>query len=283
MATINLGAIKFNWKGAYNSGTAYAVDDVVSSGGSSYVCILASTGNAVSNGTYWELMAQAGTNGTDGATIPLTTQGDILYRDGSGLQRLAKGTASQELRMNSGATAPEWHTPAVASSDFVKLYATKVEYNSGVSYATYQNYFTNDYDHYKIIIMDTGSTGGGVFGVQLGGGGIDTGSNYIWQGNSTQNSSHSSHGSTGDSLIRIGWNGDGSFKNTTVLDLVNARNTGVQTHLHAQRFSKDNASWTLTNASGYWNATTAVDKIRFTHTAGTIQINSIAIYGYKTS
>ena len=44
MATINLGAIKFNWKGAYNSGTAYAVDDVVSSGGSSYVCILASTG-----------------------------------------------------------------------------------------------------------------------------------------------------------------------------------------------------------------------------------------------
>ena len=56
MATINLGAIKFNWKGAYAGGTAYTVDDVVSSGGSSYVCILASTGNAVSNGTYWELM-----------------------------------------------------------------------------------------------------------------------------------------------------------------------------------------------------------------------------------
>ncbi len=48
MATINLGAIKFNWKGAYAGGTAYTVDDVVSSGGSSYVCILASTGNAVS-------------------------------------------------------------------------------------------------------------------------------------------------------------------------------------------------------------------------------------------
>mgnify|MGYP001251947044 FL=1 len=47
MATINLGAIKFNWKGPYNNGTAYVVDDVVSSGGSSYVCILASTGNAV--------------------------------------------------------------------------------------------------------------------------------------------------------------------------------------------------------------------------------------------
>mgnify|MGYP006158586619 CR=1 FL=1 len=40
----------------------------------------------------------------------ITTQGDILYRDGSGLQRLPKGTAGQDLRMNSGATAPEWYT-----------------------------------------------------------------------------------------------------------------------------------------------------------------------------
>ena len=114
MATVNLGAIKFNWKGAFNNSTAYAVDDVVSSGGSSYVCILASTGNAVSNGTYWNIMSSAGTNGTNGTDVgtTLTTQGDILYRDGSGLQRLAKGTAGKALVMNSGATAPEWGTVA---------------------------------------------------------------------------------------------------------------------------------------------------------------------------
>ena len=114
MATINLGAIKFNWKGAYNSGTTYAVDDVVSSGGNSYVCIQASTGNAVGNATaYWNIMSSAGTNGTDGSdgtdlSTTLTTQSDLLYRDGSGLQRLPKGTASQVLAINSGATAPEW-------------------------------------------------------------------------------------------------------------------------------------------------------------------------------
>ena len=111
MATINLGAIKFNWKGAYNNGTTYAVDDVVSSGGNSYVCIQASTGNAVGNATaYWNIMSAKGTNGSAGAeggSTTLTTQGDLLYRDGSGLQRLAKGTASQELRMNSSANAPE--------------------------------------------------------------------------------------------------------------------------------------------------------------------------------
>ena len=113
MATINLGAIKFNWKGAYNSGTSYAVDDVVSSGGNSYVCIQAhSTAQAVGNATaYWNIMSSAGTNGSNGSngsngtdlSTTLTTQGDLLYRDGSGLQRLAKGTAGQVLTGGSGA------------------------------------------------------------------------------------------------------------------------------------------------------------------------------------
>jgi hypothetical protein len=46
MATVNIGKIKFNWKGTYSGATAYVVDDVVESSGSSYICILASTGNA---------------------------------------------------------------------------------------------------------------------------------------------------------------------------------------------------------------------------------------------
>ena len=150
MATVNLGAIKFNWKGAYNNSTTYAVDDVVSSGGSSYVCILASQGNAVSNGTYWNIMSSAGTNGTNGTDVGtvITTQGDMLYRDGSGLQRLSKGTAAQELRMNSGATAPEWHTPAVATSDFVAV--GTVETTSDVASVDIQGCFTTAYDFYII-------------------------------------------------------------------------------------------------------------------------------------
>ena len=109
MATVDLGAIRFNWKGAYAGGTAYVADDVVSSGGSSYMCILAVTGTAPPNATYWSLMAQGGDVSTT-----ISTQGDLLYRDGSGLQRLAKGTAGQTLAMNSGATAPEWSSASSA-------------------------------------------------------------------------------------------------------------------------------------------------------------------------
>jgi hypothetical protein len=89
MATINLGSIKFKWKGTYAGGTAYTVDDVVEYNGSSYICILASTGNLPTNATYFEQMSSAGTNGTDGTDLgtTLTTQGDIVYRDGSGLAK----------------------------------------------------------------------------------------------------------------------------------------------------------------------------------------------------
>ena len=107
MATLNLGRIKPVFRGAYDASTGYVVDDIVTSGNETFICILASTGNATSNATYWTKLAAKGVDGTDvGAT--LTTQGDLLYRDGSGLQRLAKGTAGQALKMNSGATAPEW-------------------------------------------------------------------------------------------------------------------------------------------------------------------------------
>jgi len=110
MATINLGSIKFKWQGAYAGGTAYTVDDVVSYNGSSYICILASTGNLPTNATYWEQMSSAGTNGTDGTDLgtTLTTQGDIVYRDGSGLQRLGAGTSGQALITNGTGANPSW-------------------------------------------------------------------------------------------------------------------------------------------------------------------------------
>ena len=159
MATINLGAIKFNWKGPYNNGTAYAVDDVVSSGGSSYVCILASTGNAVSNGTYWQIMSSAGTNGTD-LTSTLTTQGDIVYRDGSGLARLGYGTSGQALLTGGAGANPSWGN---VSSDFVKLAETTV--SSGVGNVSFEHgtgnidFTSGAYQYFKIFFKDVHMNG----------------------------------------------------------------------------------------------------------------------------
>src|SRR6056300_500469 len=153
MATVNLGSIKFKWKGTYAGGTAYTIDDVVSYNGSSYISIQAGTGNLPTDTAYWEQMSQKGTdgtNGTDGTDVGtvITTQGDMLYRDGSGLQRLPKGTASQELRMNSGATAPEWYTPAVASSDYVLLAESNTSSASNIASVTFDGFFSSTYINY---------------------------------------------------------------------------------------------------------------------------------------
>lgn len=55
--------LDITWKGTYSSGTAYVVNDAVFYDGSSYICILNSTGNLPTNTTYWNLMAQEGAAG----------------------------------------------------------------------------------------------------------------------------------------------------------------------------------------------------------------------------
>ena len=151
MATINLGAIKFNWKGAYNSSTTYAVDDVVSSGGNSYVCIQAHSNQAVGNATaYWNIMSSAGTNGTNGTngsagdTFGLANK-EIAFKTNAGaLDGIPMGTAGQFLKVNSGATGYEY---GAVSSDFVKLN----ESTAGASTHSIDGFFTSDYDNYVLI------------------------------------------------------------------------------------------------------------------------------------
>ena len=138
MATIDLGKIKLVNRGAYNNSTAYTVDDLVQSGGSTYICIQNSTGNAVTNNSYWSVLAQGGTD--VGTTI--TTQGDILYRDGSGLQRLAAGTSGQFLKTQGSGANPVW---ADNAGTMVKLVDQEID-NTGASSFEFQNIFSASND-----------------------------------------------------------------------------------------------------------------------------------------
>ena len=154
MATVNLGSIKFKWKGTYAGGTAYTIDDVVEYNGSSYICIQASTGNLPTNATYFEQMSSAGTNGTDGADgadgtdvgTVITTQGDILYRDGSGLQRLGAGTAGQVLQTGGTGANPSWGT---VSSDYVKITSGSI---SSANSLTLSSFDTSTYKTFVLVL-----------------------------------------------------------------------------------------------------------------------------------
>jgi hypothetical protein len=204
MAQIDLGSIKFNWKGSYSGATAYVVDDVVESSGSSYICIAATTGNAPPNATYWEQMSSAGTNGTDGTdlTTTLTTQGDLVYRDGSGLQRLGAGTAGQILQTGGTGANPSWTT---MSSDVVKLAS-----GTNIDTAKYSidGYYTSDYTHYKYIFSTVRTSATGTMYIRVNIGGSEyTGGDYKF----AIGQSYRDSGSTSWTGSASGW-GDSNFR-----------------------------------------------------------------------
>ena len=68
------------------------------------------------------------------AKSTVTTAGDIIYRNATVPVRLGIGTANQVLRVNSGATAPEWATPSTGAVVQVKqaTTSTAVSSTSGV-------------------------------------------------------------------------------------------------------------------------------------------------------
>ena len=163
MATINLGAIKFNWKGAYNSSTTYAVDDVVSSGGNSYVCIQAHSNQAVGNATaYWNIMSSAGTNGTNGDTFNLANK-EIAFKTNAGaLDGIPIGTAGQALKVNSGATGYEFGAVAGGKILQIKTRQTaSVLSSSTTTYVATDNYvqITPSATSSKIFVLINGQGG----------------------------------------------------------------------------------------------------------------------------
>ena len=154
MATIDIGKLKFTFKGAFATGTTYEKDDVVSFGGSSWIYVnsTSKTGSAAgnpssSNSTHWLVMAE-------GSTV-LTTAGDILTHDGSNQIRLAKGNAGEVLTASStglnfsaqsgyeGYKILGSNIPHIADMDSSSTYASNgkypwlADYTSGSEYIPY--------------------------------------------------------------------------------------------------------------------------------------------------
>jgi len=132
----------FTFQGAWAASTAYALDDVVTNGGNTYICIAAHTsGASFSVGSNWTMMASAG---TDGTTVGTGTTDQVLTTNSSGALAWADaaggGLSSIQSFISSGSYT--WTKPA------------------GVN---------------KIKVIVTGGGGGGVGGVSNDNGGAGGG------------------------------------------------------------------------------------------------------------
>ena len=281
MATVNLGRIKPVFRGAYSGSTAYVVDDIVTSGGSSYICIQAHGAGtqAVNQTAYWTQMAAGGTD--VGTTI--TTQGDLLYRDGSGLQRLAKGTASQVLKMNTAANAPEWGN---LSSDYVKLGEATCTGASDL----HVDLFSADYDYYQVFIhqMHSSSTGYN-FKLQFNTAANtpQTGGNYRyifdgWYWNSSDANSAQRTGGWNNAQIEMSPLPDTADNaNSHILTFFRPYSASTRTSVTASTNGHENNHIYSRHGQGYYNGNEQHTGFTITSGSGTITIPSLKVYGLK--
>ena len=155
MATIDLGKLGFVNKGTYSSSTSYEKNDLVQYTDSGilstylYINSTAATGQTPStsgtvNGTYWAYYAKGGST----YTSTLTTQGDILYHNGSGEARLGAGTSGQVLQTGGSGANPSWGT---VSSDFVKLAGGS---HSGATNLVIDNLDVTSYNTFRIHLQN---------------------------------------------------------------------------------------------------------------------------------
>lgn len=86
--------LDINWRGVYDNSASYVVNDSVFYNGSSYICILNSSGNLPTNTTYWNLMAQQGSAGTGSGDVsgPSSSTDDTLARFDGVTGKLIQGS-----------------------------------------------------------------------------------------------------------------------------------------------------------------------------------------------
>lgn len=116
----------FAWQQNWTDATAYKLNEAVKFGASTYICIQAHTASSLNSPdvdlvhAYWDTLADGS------AAAVVTVEGDMVYRDGSGGQRLAIGELGPEhadhegtlhsvqpiLVVNPAGTQPEWSKTA---------------------------------------------------------------------------------------------------------------------------------------------------------------------------
>lgn len=133
MPTLNLGRVRFNWKGAYDPLTSYLEYDCVEDDGQSYVCIAPITGtgpNDTGGGTFWAAMLvrsadynQARQDAIDAANAAQTSATAAATSEGNAATSEANASGSASLSQR---WASEVEDVEVAGGEYsAKHYAAK--------------------------------------------------------------------------------------------------------------------------------------------------------------
>ncbi len=173
MAQIDIGKLTFTHKGDYAGGTAYVANDVVYYNGSAYIAKTSTTGNLPTSTAHWNTFA-TGSGGIWNAGLSL-------------------GTANQLLRVNSGATALEFHTPAAVTSDYVLISEPA---DSAATTHNFSDVFTDTYQTFRVTFSQWSANNNPRFRFLTTGTTQLSSSNYDWSGMESGTATSSSNYTT---------------------------------------------------------------------------------------
>lgn len=101
-----VGPQGITWKGGWSGATAYSAYDAVQYNGVSYIAKAANTNQAPPNATYWDLLADKGTNGAgtgDMLGVSSAVDGEVVLFSGTGGKQTKRATGSGIVKLTSGA------------------------------------------------------------------------------------------------------------------------------------------------------------------------------------
>lgn len=205
------------------------------------------------------------------ALNPETTQGDISYRaaTANAKTRLGIGTAGQVLRVNSGATAPEWHTPDTGLTQLATGTLSGATVNLTAISGSYKNL--------QLLIRGfRPATDGTNLLMRLNG---DTNTRYRWI---RFNEADSNYAFNTSSIRLCDTQDDTEATSLIVVDLLDYANTTTWKMVNTLATTVSHTAPTefgAFRANGYYNQTAAITEINLFCGGGNFTAGTYFLYG----
>lgn len=153
-----------------------------------------------------------------------------------------------------------------------------------ISSATSSVEFTSipsNYTHLQVRAFMVCSVTNNMY-MQLGNGSIDTAGNYSWKQLWGDSGTGNSNGGNGQTFFYIGYVSDPAYPAACIVDIADYANTNK--HKTAKAINANNTGSTgyVTNFSGRWGSSSAIDRLKITTGSGNFnQYSHFALYGIK--
>ena len=226
-----------------------------------------------------------------GTNLTSFTAGDVLYATGSTtLAKLAKGSASQVLSMNSGATAPEWADAAGGATAVV----ASGSISGSPSEIICDGIFTSAYRFYELFIADLHANGNTSIHLQMRNSDATvSSSNY----RSLSHNPHMSSSSANGDGLHTGWDdahweiSGNAAVYSHVVSAMGGRiffpygdNISTYNQIHWKTWAQETSTtsqYNIMDGAGIYNGYQQYDGFRLFPSSGTFEEGEYTVIGYK--